>query len=148
MAIHDPVHDPIRDPRPDPAADRDDSLSLKALIRELVSEVTHLIRQELRLAHAESGEKLAQAQRGLIAIAAGLLLAVSALLVLLQAVVAALAEFMEPWLASAIVGVVVAVLALIFVKQGERALRPISLVPERTMRSMQHDADMVAEKMR
>ena len=148
MAMPDSVHDPIRDPRPDPAADRNDSVSLKALIRDLVSEVTHLIRQELRLAHAESGEKLAQAQRGLIAIAAGFMLAFSALLILLQATVAALAEFMEPWLASAIVGVVVAVLAVIFMKQGERALRPISLLPERTMRSMRHDADMVAEKMR
>jgi len=121
--------------------------SFTSLLKELIGELGQLIRQELRLAQAEASEKVSQAQNGVIALIVGLLFAFSALLILLQAVVVALATVMPAWLASVIVGVVVAVIAFILVRQGQSNLKPVNLVPERTLNAMRSDRDMVMRKV-
>jgi uncharacterized membrane protein len=125
-----------------------DDQSLRALLKDLIDEVSRLIRQELRLAQAESSEKISQVQTGLISIVAGLLLAFAALLVLLQALVIALANVVAAWLASVIVGLVVGAIAFVLVKQGQSNLKATNLVPERTLKSVQNDRDMVMEKVK
>lgn len=121
--------------------------SLASLVKDLIGEIGQLIRQELRLARAETGEKLAQAQNGIIGIVVGLLLAFSGLLVLLQAVVIALANVMPAWLASVIVAVVVVGVGFMLVRQGQSNLSPANLVPERTLKAMRTDKDMIVEKV-
>jgi uncharacterized membrane protein YgcG len=121
--------------------------SFTSLLKELIGEIGQLIRQELRLAQAEASEKVSQAQNGVIAIIVGLLFAFSALLILLQAVVVALAAVMPAWLASVIVGLVVAVIAFILIRQGQSNLKPVNLVPERTLNAMRTDKDMVMRKV-
>jgi hypothetical protein len=121
--------------------------SFTSLLKELIGELGQLIRQELRLAQAEASEKVSQAQNGVIALIVGLLFAFSALLILLQAVVVALATVMPAWLASVIVGLVVAVIAFILVRQGQSNLNPVNLVPERTLNAMRSDRDMVMGKV-
>lgn len=120
--------------------------SLKSLLSNLVNEISQLVRQELRLAQAEANEKLSQVQNGLIAVVAGLLLAFCALLILLQALVIALSNLLPAWLASIVVGGVVAVIAFALVKGGQNNLRAANLVPERTIESVRKDKDMVMEK--
>lgn len=121
--------------------------SFKSLLKELVDDIGRLVRQELRLAQAEASEKVNQIQTGIIAIVAGLLLAFSALLVLLQALVIALSNAMAPWLAAVIVSVGVGIVALILVKQGQSNLKTANLTPSRTINSLQSDKDLVKEKV-
>jgi uncharacterized membrane protein YqjE len=124
--------------------------SVRALFADLINSVTTLVRQELRLVQAEGSEKVSQATTGAIAILAGLLVATCALLILLQALVIALAEFTEmpASLASLIVGLVLAVIAFVLIRQGQSNLSPDKLTPERTMRTLRDDKDMVMEKAR
>ncbi len=122
--------------------------SLRSLTSELIGDISRLIRQELRLAQTEAGEKASQLQTGVISVAAGMLLALAALLILLQALVLGLANVMSVLMASVIVGVVVAVIALILVWAGAAKLKGTSLMPERTMRAVQSDKDMILEKAR
>jgi hypothetical protein len=121
--------------------------SFTSLLKELIGEIGQLIRQELRLAQAETSEKLSQAQNGVIAIVVGLLFAFSALLILLQAVVVALANVMPAWLASVIVGVVVAAIAFVLIRQGQSNLKPVNLMPDRTLNAVRSDKDMVMRKV-
>jgi len=121
--------------------------SFASLLKELIAEIGQLFRQELRLARAETGEKLAQAQNGVIAIVVGLLLAFSALLILLQAVVIALSEIMPAWAASVVVGGVIAIVAFILIRGGQNNLKLANLAPTRTFESMRRDRDMVMEKV-
>lgn len=121
--------------------------SFAALLKELIAEIGQLFRQELRLARAETGEKLAQAQNGVIALVVGLLLAFSALLILLQAVVIALSEVMPAWAASVVVGGVIAIVAFILIRGGQNNLKLTNLAPTRTLESMRRDRDMVMEKV-
>lgn len=109
--------------------------SIGQLVSGLVSDISLLVRQELRLAQAETAEKLEQAQNGIYAVVTGLLLAFCALLILLQALVIGLSNVMPAWAASLVVGVVVALVALILVRQGAKNLQPRNLIPERTLRA-------------
>ena len=121
--------------------------SFASLLRDLIAEIGQLFRQELRLARAETGEKLTQAQNGIIAIVVGLLLASSALLILLQAVVLALSQIVPAWAASVIVGVVVAIVAFILIRGGQSSLKLTNLTPTRTLDALRKDRDMVMEKV-
>jgi len=109
--------------------------SLGQLVTDLVADVGLLVRQELRLAQAEVSEKLEQAQTGVYAVVTGLLVAFCALLILLQALVIALTKTMPAWAASLSVGVVLALIALVLIRQGAKNLRARNLIPERTLRA-------------
>lgn len=122
--------------------------SFKTLLKDLIDDLGQLIRQELRLAQAEASEKVTQIQTAAISIVAGLLLAFCALLVLLQALVIALSNVLAPWLAAVIVAVAVAVVAFVLFKQGQSNLKAANLKPERTIRSVREDKDMVMEKVK
>ena len=109
--------------------------SLGQLVTGLVADIGHLVRQELRLAQAEASEKLEQAQTGAYAVITGLLVAFCALLILLQALVIALTKVMPAWAASLSVGVVLALIAFVLIRQGAKNLRARNLIPERTLRA-------------
>lgn len=117
--------------------------SFKSLLRELVDDVRQLVRQELRLAQAEASDKVSRARHGATSIVVGAMLGFGALLILLQALVVALSNVVDPWLASGIVGVVTAALALILIKAGQSRLSLRHLTPERTARSVRHDSELV-----
>jgi hypothetical protein len=121
--------------------------SLAALVRDLISEVSQLVRHELRLAQAETAQKLSHAQYAVIAVASGLLLGFCALLILLQAIVIGLTEVMPAWAASACVAAVVGIAAFLLVRYGQSGLSPANLVPERTLDSVRRDKDLVMEKV-
>ena len=127
---------------------RPEDRSIGALLADLGNGLFTLVRQELRLAQAEGSEKVSKATTGLIAIVGGLLVAICALLVLLQALVIALANHMPASVASLIVGIVVAAVAFLMVWQGRRNLSGERLAPKRTMRSLREDSQMVMEKAR
>lgn len=120
---------------------------IKSILGELISGISTLLRQELRLAQAESSEKISQVITGLISLIVGLLVAFSALLVLLQALVLALSEIMEPTFAALIVGGAVALIAFILIQQGQARMKIDNLAPERTLKAMREDREMVMEKV-
>jgi uncharacterized membrane protein YqjE len=113
--------------------------STRQLLRELVNEVTELVRSEMRLARAETSENVGRIGGAVMRIAAGALLGFAALIVLLQALVVALANLVEPWLASLIVGVVVAAIGYALVRSGQSDLKPESLAPTRTAEAFKHN---------
>lgn len=121
------------------------SRSLPQLVRDLTQSVSDLLRSEIALARAETSEKVSQAGTAVTSIAAGAVVALVALIVVVQALVVALAEIMEPWLASALVGVALAALAWFMMRKGQNDLRASSLVPDRTIKNVRRDAELVAD---
>src|SRR3546814_15547851 len=106
--------------------------SIGNLVSGLVSDIGLLIRQELRLAQAETAEKLEQAQNGIYAVITGLLLAFCGLLILLQALVLGLSNHIPHWVAPLRVGGVLAIIAFVLIHQGAKNLKPGNQIPERT----------------
>lgn len=119
--------------------------SFAQLLSDLMHEWTTLVRQEMRLVKAEASESASRAGAGVAEIAIGGLLAFAALLVLLQALVIALSNFVPPAVASLIVGIVVAVIGFVLVQKGRSNLKMQNLAPDRTVASLRADQSMVAE---
>jgi hypothetical protein len=127
-----------------PTAER----SLGVLVTELSRDITTLFRKEIELARAETSEKITQAMVAVGAIASGAILALGALIVLLQALVIAIAELgVPPALAALIVGAVVAVIAYALIHKGTRDLKAGSLAPTRTLDSLKRDARVAKEQV-
>jgi hypothetical protein len=126
-----------------------DDRSLKDLLADLTESVTTLFRQEIQLARAETSEKITQVGVALGAIAGGAILALAALIVLLQALVIGITEAgVPPGWAALIVGVVVAVIAYVLIHKGTSDLKASNLTPDRTVSSLKRDAQVVKEQAR
>lgn len=121
--------------------------SLGSLFADLTQETTGLVRQEVDLAKAEISEKASQVGSAIALLAVGGALALAGFLVLLQAVVVALSNVMEPWLASLIVGGVVTLIGIILMLKGRRDLAAQNLAPRRTIESVQEDARVAGERL-
>jgi positive regulator of sigma E activity len=113
------------------------------LLGQLGGDLTGLVRKEAELVRAEISEKLNAAGKAVIDIAAGGLLLIAALLVLLQALVLALSKFMDPTWAALLVGVVVAAVGYVLVRAGMKAMSLKGLSPDRTTRQLKKDAELM-----
>jgi uncharacterized membrane protein YqjE len=122
---------------------RADARSVPQLLADLSHELGELIRGEGRLARAEVSEKVSQVQSGAVSLAVGGVVAFAGFLYLLLSAVMGLSNWVDPWLAALIVGGVVLLIGAIMLARGRSSMRADNLMPERTMRSAQRDADMV-----
>jgi Putative Actinobacterial Holin-X, holin superfamily III len=125
-----------------------DDRSLKDLLADLSNSITTLFRREIQLARAETSEKVTQVAVAIGSIAGGAILALAALIVLLQALVLALAAAGVPasW-ASLIVGVVVAIVAYVLIHKGTSDLKAGNLAPNRTVDSLKRNAQVAKEQV-
>ncbi|KQS88545.1 MULTISPECIES: phage holin family protein [unclassified Rhizobium] len=133
-----------------------ESAPLSELLGGLVSDVTSLFRKEIDLAKTEASEKLSKAMIGVEILIIGLVLAIGAVGVLLNALVGGLAAFLVTQgftdtgasaLASLIVGVAITVIAWAFVSRGLAALHGTNITLNRTATSLRRDVDAVKEKI-
>jgi len=132
-----------------------DERSLPELVTGLVGDISGLFRKEINLAKTEASEKMAHALVGVESFAAGLILAICAVGVLLAALVNGLAAFLvargmaehnADALSSVVVGVVVALIAWGLISRGLNALKGEKLRLERTSASLQQDAKIVKDR--
>lgn len=116
---------------------------LTDLIAQLGGDLAALVRKESELVRAEVSEKLNAAGKAIGDIAAGGLLLVAALLVLLQALVLALSKLMDPIWAALLVGLVVAAVGAMLVRAGMKAISLDGLKPDRAARQLKKDAELM-----
>jgi len=120
--------------------------SVLGLVRNLTSEVTTFVRQEIDLAKTEISEKLSAMGKNAVTLAIGGFVAYAGVIVLLIGL-GALAAWgltkleLDPYVAGAIgvgaVGLLVAIVGAIMVLKGVKAFSNNSLKPERTVQTLQ-----------
>ena len=113
------------------------------LLGQLGGDIAGLVRKEAELVRAEVSEKVNSAGKAVADIAAGGLLLVAALLVLLQALVLALSELMDPIWAALLVGVGVALVGYLLLRAGMKAISLKGLSPDRSARQLKKNADLM-----
>ncbi|MGK6317425.1 phage holin family protein [Neorhizobium sp. DT-125] len=132
-----------------------DDRSLPELVTGLVGDISGLFRKEIDLAKTEASEKMSHALTGVETFAAGLVLAICAIGVLLAALVKGFTAFLvaqgmtEPSadaLSSVVVGIVVALIAWALVSRGLASLKGENLKLERTSASLQRDAKIIKDR--
>jgi uncharacterized membrane protein YqjE len=127
--------------------DTGEDRSIAALIGELATETTILVRKELELARAELARNAAGIAGGAITLAIGIILTLLAAQVLIACAVLVLMRWFEPWLAALIVGGVVLVLGALLIAIGRRRFDLRRLTPHRTIATMKRDRDWAKEQL-
>lgn len=111
------------------------------LFTDLIAQLSLLVRKEGQLARAEISDKVNRALTGLVLVVIGAVLLIPALVILLQAGMAALVQNgMSPALASLIVGGIALIIGIILALVGRSLMKPKALVPDRTIDQLQRDA--------
>jgi uncharacterized membrane protein YqjE len=122
----------------------DDDRSVGELVQQLSNQTSTLVRQELRLAQVELQEKGKRVGIGAGMFGGAGLVALYGVGALIAAAVIGIGTLLEPWIAAAIVGVVLlavaGILALTGRKQVERGTPPL---PEQAIESAKRDVDEV-----
>lgn len=123
-----------------------ETTSIGTLLTRLAEDAMALARNEIALAKSEARGLVRDVKMSVVpfAIAGGVLLAGA--LTLVAALVLALAEVMEPWLAALVVSVVLLVIGWALLKAGQRKWAGIGDGLDRTQQSLQKDATVVARR--
>jgi len=122
------------------------SRSISDILASLARQVTGLIRNESQLARAEISEKIDKLTGAAVMIGAGAVLVLPALVILLQALVAALAERgWSPALAALLVGAATLALGAVLCVIGLNRLKAVSLIPQKTLNQIQQDVAAATE---
>ncbi len=115
--------------------------SIPEIVTDLLSQFPVLVRKESQLARAEMSENISQIGLGIGFLMGGAVLLIPALVILLQAGVAALErQGFQPPGASLIVGGAALVLGLILLLIGVNRMKAKNLIPDKTINQIQEDA--------
>jgi hypothetical protein len=121
--------------------------SIPEIFSDLVDQVTTLLKKEGQLARSELSDKMAHVATGLAFAVVGAVLAIPALVILLQAIVGLLvrAGLAFP-LSAIIVGGITLVIGILLLIGGINRLKGENLVPEKTIHQLQRDAQVVKQE--
>jgi hypothetical protein len=126
-----------------------ESRSLPDLLSTLVTQMSTLFRQEIRLAKTETAENIGKATGALAMLATAAVIILPGLVIFLQAIAAVLvANGMEPPSALFVVSLVVLVIGGILLAVGVGRLKASSLMPDRTIEQVRRDASVAKEQVK
>jgi hypothetical protein len=123
--------------------------TIPELLTSLLTQLAELMRTEGQLARAEISEKMTLATTGLGLIVGGAILLMPALVVLLEAAVAALVESgLAPYWSALAIGGGCFIIGLILLLIGVRWLRAGKFIPDKTIHQLQRDAATARSQVR
>ena len=115
---------------------------LGEVAKNLTSDVSLLVRQEIELAKAEMGQKARTAAPGIGMFGGAGIVALCAAGALTAFAVLVFSIFLPEWAAALIVGAVLAALAVVLVRQGkERVADAGKPIPEQTIETVKEDVE-------
>lgn len=119
------------------------------LLGHLAQDTGLLVRQEVQLARIEVQAVLSRATRDAVSLAAGGLVMWLGALALTAALVLLLIEpiGLNPWLASLLVGVVLAIAGYLTLRRGLQRLKAIDPTPRRAVESVKDDIQWAKEQV-
>jgi uncharacterized membrane protein YqjE len=124
-----------------PVPVRERGHSIGDLLRQLVEDITVLLRSEMRLASSEIRAGITGALGSIAMVALGLILVSLAMLCFLGALVAFLAQSMGVVAAAALIGGVALVASALLIWAGASRLRTTDLAPRRSVANLKRDVD-------
>jgi hypothetical protein len=132
-----------------------DDRSLGQLLKELTSETTTLLKQEVNLAKTEMSEKASRVGTNLGSLAVGGGVALLGALALLAAAIYGLTSILDQfmslgvavWLAPLIIGLILAAVGYSLVNKALETLKRESLTPQKTTESLQENKEWLKQKI-
>jgi len=131
--------------------------SLGDLFSELAAETSTLVRQEVSLAQTELTAKATSVGKNVGFLVAGGAVGYTALLVILAAVVIGLTQLISylsgwqlitsAWIAAAVVGLIVGIVAYVLVTSALAKLKDMELTPRQTVETLKEDAEWLKNQV-
>jgi len=121
--------------------------SLGLLFTEMTEQVSVLLRREVELARVETQETISTAIKSATSMIAGGVIAYAGLIVLLMGIAYGLASVIPLWVSTLLVGAITLIVGGLILMAGRRAMEEVNLVPEKTIKSVQNNVDMIKEKV-
>jgi tetrahydromethanopterin S-methyltransferase subunit C len=109
------------------------------LVKDLASQTSTLVRQEIQLAQAEVAQRGKVAGKGAGLLAGAAVFGLLALGALTAALIAVLGTFMPTWVAALIVMVLWAIVAAVLAKSGQKALQRATPPAPQTVETVKED---------
>ena len=122
--------------------------SVPQILEDIASNLTQLVQGEFRLAKSELKEGAEKVAVPGATLGAGVVLAFYGLGFLLLAAVYALSSVMPGWLATLIVGGVLAVAAGILIIAGATKLKRVNLTPYKTIQTLEEDVQWARQQIK
>lgn len=124
-----------------------DERSLGDLFSELASETGTLVRQEVALAQTELTQTATKAGKNVGYLVIGGAVAYAALLAFIAALILVLSYVIPAWTAALLVGIVVAIAAVIVITSALNALKNTNLAPRQTVETIKEDAKWLKDQV-
>jgi hypothetical protein len=125
-----------------------DERSLGELFSDLASETSNLVKQEVSLAQTEMTMKAIKVGKNIGFLVVGGAVGYAALLSFIAALIIGLGRLLNNyWLAALIVGVVVAIAAVVLILSAISALKNTQLMPMQTVETIKEDAQWLKDQM-
>ncbi len=121
--------------------------TIQGLVGEALRESTDLAQKEFTLFKTEVSQNIRTLFMGLAMVVVAAIFAIAAVMLLTESLVEWLATVVNSEaLAALIVGGVMALIAIGLGLWGRNAMNSSALIPQRTMRSLQRDAEVLSER--
>jgi len=117
------------------------------LLGDLLRDLQALVRGEMALARAEIREDLSRAGRGVASLVIAAIVGLTGFIFLMLGATYVLNLWMRMWIAAAIVGVVLVLVALVLAMSAKKSLSAQSLKPDRTIESMKEDQQWAKQQI-
>lgn len=117
------------------------------MFQELARDTSRLVSLELELAKTELTEKISATGKDAGMVAAGGLIAYAGLLAIIAGVILALSLLIPTWLSALIVGIVVALIGYGVLQKALNSMKKRSLAPKQTIESLKQDQQWLKEQV-
>jgi len=129
-------------------ADGRDDRSLGELFADLARQTSTLVRQELRQAGTEMGQRATGVGKDVGVLAAGAVVLHAGFLAVVAAIIIGLADLgLSWWLAALLVGIVLAGIGYVLVGRARAAIKRADLLPRQTMETVREDQEWAKEQI-
>ena len=113
--------------------------SIAAVLTDIVGNVQHIVRAEIRLATLEVRREAGKARRSAVLLIVGGAIALLALAFGMLACVYLLATWVAPWIAAVIVSATAGIVGGTLIAQGMRQMQRVAIAAPRTMASIEEN---------
>ena len=125
-----------------------DDRSLGELFAELANEIGTLVRQELRQAGTEMGQRLGGVGKEAGVLVTGAVIIHAGFLAIVAAIILGLIDLgLDWWLSALIVGLVLAGVGYALVNQARKAIQRADILPRQTIANLREDQEWVREQI-
>lgn len=121
---------------------------LRDLVRQLSSDGSLLVQQEIALARRELADKAAKLQQDVAALAAGGVVLLLGAMTLIAGLVLLLALVLPAWAAALVVGVTLSAVGALLLLRSKARLARLDLKPQQALDSVERDVHAVREAAR